>query len=54
MNSREPLRLTVQQRIERIRKRLGLTNEPPLSGVPVRVFVPRPADIGKPPKRRNS
>ncbi len=54
MNSRESLRLTVEQRIERIRKRLGLTNEPPISGAPIRIFVPRPADIGKPSKPSQS
>jgi len=39
-------RLTIDERVRRVREKLGL-NDDTMSGVPVRVFVPRTADIGK-------
>ncbi len=47
MNARKPPRLTIDERIARIRNRLGISRDGSKTGVPVRIFVPRSVDIGK-------
>jgi len=41
-------KLTVDERVRRIRERLGIKDRPPADGAPYRIFIPRTADIGKP------
>ncbi|MEM1294529.1 MAG: hypothetical protein AAGH89_04130 [Verrucomicrobiota bacterium] len=48
MKARPELRPSINDRIARIRKRLGLRDDQaPKDGVPFRVFMPRSTSIGK-------
>ncbi len=46
-------KLSIEERVQRIRTRMGLPNDVTLSNAPFRIFVPRTADIGKPRRSSN-